>query len=105
MGRRSGLIVPRKAGNRARRNPLEGREPPRHEVHRRETREGTLGPANLSTKRRWIAELARKDPHRVFTSLHHLIDLDWMVEAYHLTRKDGAPGIDGTTAADYETAL
>ncbi len=41
----------------------------------------------------------------MFTSLHHLIDLDWMVEAYHLTRKDGAPGIDGTTAADYETAL
>ena len=25
-----------------------------------------------------------------------------MVEAYRLTRKDGAPGIDGMTAADYE---
>jgi RNA-directed DNA polymerase len=25
-----------------------------------------------------------------------------MLEAYRLTRKDGAPGIDGVTAADYE---
>lgn len=39
------------------------------------------------------------------TSLHHLIDLDWMLEAYRLTRKDGAPGIDGVTAADYEANL
>jgi RNA-directed DNA polymerase len=28
-----------------------------------------------------------------------------MVEAYRLTRKDGAPGIDGMTAADYEADL
>jgi retron-type reverse transcriptase len=41
----------------------------------------------------------------VLTSLHHLIDRDWMLEAYRLTRKDGAPGIDGMTAADYEANL
>ena len=41
----------------------------------------------------------------MLTSLHHLIDLDWMIEAYRLTRKDGAPGIDGVTAADYEANL
>jgi hypothetical protein len=28
-----------------------------------------------------------------------------MREAYRLTRKDGAPGIDGVTAADYEANL
>ena len=28
-----------------------------------------------------------------------------MIEAYRLTRKDGAPGIDGVTAADYEVNL
>jgi hypothetical protein len=33
------------------------------------------------------------------SSLHHVIDLDWMKEAYRLTRKDGAPGIDGVMAA------
>ena len=41
----------------------------------------------------------------MFTSLHHLIDLDWMHEAYRRTRKDGAVGVDGVTAADYETDL
>ena len=28
-------------------------------------------------------------------------DLEWMKEAWRLTRKDGAPGIDGMTAVDY----
>src|ERR1700739_690885 len=67
--------------------------------------EGTLRPLNLSTKRQWISDLARKHPDRIFTSLHHLIDREWMVEAYRLTRKDGAPGIDGMTAAEYEANL
>jgi RNA-directed DNA polymerase len=39
------------------------------------------------------------------SSLHHAIDLKWMKEAYRLTRKDGAPGIDGVGAADYATNL
>jgi len=37
----------------------------------------------------------------VLTSLHHVIDLDWMRKAYELTRKDGATGIDGVTADEY----
>ena len=41
----------------------------------------------------------------MFTSLHHLIDGEWMCGAYRLTRKDGATGIDGVTAADYEKDL
>ncbi len=64
-----------------------------------------MSPANLSTKRRWIAELARRKPGEVLTSLHHVIDLEWMREAYGRTRKDGATGIDGVTAADYEARL
>jgi RNA-directed DNA polymerase len=40
----------------------------------------------------------------VLTSLHHLIDLEWMSEAYRLTPKDGAPGIDGMTATEYEAS-
>lgn len=61
--------------------------------------------ANTSTKRQWIAEQARKHPDWVFTTLHRLIDLEWMQEAYRLTRKDGAAGIDGVTATDYEKDL
>jgi RNA-directed DNA polymerase len=39
------------------------------------------------------------------STLHHVIDLEWMKEAYRLTRKDGAPGIDGVTADEYATNL
>ena len=39
------------------------------------------------------------------STLHHVIDLEWMKEAYRLTRKDGAPGIDGVKADDYATNL
>jgi len=49
--------------------------------------------------------LARTKPGTALYSLHHVIDLDWMKEAYRLTRKDGAPGIDGVTAADYDGNL
>jgi len=31
--------------------------------------------------------------------------MDWMKEAYRLTRKDGAPGIDGVTATTHEANL
>jgi RNA-directed DNA polymerase len=31
--------------------------------------------------------------------------MNWMKEAYRLTRKDGAPGIDGVTATIYEANL
>ncbi len=64
-----------------------------------------MDPTNLSTKRQWIADLASKHPDRALTTLHQHIDLDWMLEAWRLTRKDGAPGVDGVTAADYETNL
>jgi RNA-directed DNA polymerase len=49
--------------------------------------------------------LAKTKPGTALCSLHHVIDLEWMKEAYRLTRKDGAPGIDGITAADYEANL
>ena len=67
--------------------------------------EETLSSTNTYTKQQWIAEQAREHPERVFTSLHHLIDGEWMREAYRRTRKDGARGIDGVSAADYEKDL
>jgi RNA-directed DNA polymerase len=62
-------------------------------------------PDNVSTKRQRIVELARQSPRMGFTSLAHLIDIDWLYEAWRLTRKDGAAGVDGQTAADYEREL
>jgi retron-type reverse transcriptase len=104
-GSRSAFIVPLTAGNRAHRDPREGGEAPWDENRCQETREETLGSTNLSTKRQRIAELARTKAGTALSTLHHVIDLEWMREAYRLTRKDGAPGIDGVTAADYEVNL
>lgn len=59
----------------------------------------------VSTKQERIAELARQSPQMAFTSLAHLMDLDWLKDAYRRTRKDGAAGVDGVTAAEYETDL
>src|SRR3954464_12794658 len=94
-----------KTGNWARRDPAEEREASRGENRWPDTWEGALDPTNLSTNRQRIADLARTKRGTALCSLHHVIDLDWMLEAYRLTRKDGAPGIDGVTAADYEVNL
>lgn len=59
----------------------------------------------VSTKCQRIAEPAKRDPGCAFTSLSHHIDLAWLKRAYLRTRKDGAAGIDGTTAKDYEQDL
>jgi group II intron reverse transcriptase/maturase len=40
-----------------------------------------------------------------FTSLNHYLDYEWLQYAYELTRKDGAVGVDGQTAADYAEHL
>jgi len=64
-----------------------------------------MDPTNLLTKWHWIVELARKKPGEVLFSLNHVIDFEWMREAYIRTRKDGATGIDGVTAQDYEANL
>jgi RNA-directed DNA polymerase len=60
---------------------------------------------NVSTRLQRIAQLAREDRSRVLVSLAHHIDLDFLREAYRRTRKDGAPGVDGQTAAAYEENL
>lgn len=65
----------------------------------------TLRSGSVTTKLRRIAELAREDRTRVFTSVAHAIDLEWMKEACRRTRKDGAAGVDGCTWADYATNL
>jgi RNA-directed DNA polymerase len=60
---------------------------------------------SVSTRLQRIAQLAREDPRRAFMSLAHHIDIDLLREAYRRTRKDGAPGVDGQTAASYEEKL
>jgi RNA-directed DNA polymerase len=66
---------------------------------------GTPRPDDVLTKRERIAELARAHPAMAFTTLAHHIDIDWLRVAFAQTRKDGAVGVDGQTAADYEANL
>ena len=40
-----------------------------------------------------------------FTSLNHYMDYNWLLQAYQMTRKDGATGVDGQTAEMYERQL
>lgn len=65
----------------------------------------TLSSGNIQTRLQRIAELARERPERVFTSVSHAIDIDWMREAYRRTRKDGAAGIDGQDAESFAQDL
>jgi RNA-directed DNA polymerase len=66
---------------------------------------GTPISGDVSTKLQRIAELAREAPDRAFLSLAHHIDIELLREAYRRTRKNGAPGIDGQTAEQYEANL
>jgi len=59
----------------------------------------------VSTRLERIAELAKKNPEMVLTTLAHHIDIWFLAKAYLLTRKDGAVGVDGQTAAAYKQNL
>jgi len=61
--------------------------------------------SDVSTKQERIATLAKQSPEMGFTSLAYLMDIEWLHEAYRRTRKDGAVGVDGQTASDYEQSL
>jgi len=41
----------------------------------------------------------------VFTTLAHLIDIEFLEEAYRRTNKSSAPGVDGVTAQEYAADL
>jgi len=65
----------------------------------------TLGRKIISTRQEKLAELAQIEPKVVLTTLAHHIDEVWLREAYRRTRKDGAAGVDGVTAEQYEADL
>jgi len=59
----------------------------------------------VSTKQERIAYRAGTHPQEAFVSLSHNLTTDWLKEAYHRTRKDGAVGVDGMTAQEYSKEL
>jgi group II intron reverse transcriptase/maturase len=59
----------------------------------------------VSTKQARIAELAKRLRDKPLLSIAQHMDLDWLEEAHRRTRKDGASGVDGQTAAAFEEKL
>ncbi|MEN6494055.1 MAG: hypothetical protein ABFD16_07175 [Thermoguttaceae bacterium] len=60
---------------------------------------------SVLTKQQRIAEMAKRSPQMGFTSLAYLMDLDWLKTAFHRTRQDGSPGVDGQTWTEYAKNL
>jgi len=67
--------------------------------------EETPSSQTISTKLQKIAQLARTSPEMCFTTLAHLIDVDFLTQAFGKLRKNASPGIDNMTAADYAENL
>jgi RNA-directed DNA polymerase len=59
----------------------------------------------VSTKLQQIAEQARRYPDTAFTTLVHLIDVEFLREAFRRTNKKVSPGIDRVTARRYAENL
>ena len=61
----------------------------------------TQSSQDVSTKLERIAKLAREKRGVSLQTLAHHMDVNWLREAYRRTRKDGARGVDGQSAAAY----
>ncbi len=59
----------------------------------------------ISIDLRRIAEQAKDEPTKVFISLAHKMDENFLLEGYRQVRKEGAPGLSGVTAKDYAKDL
>ena len=60
---------------------------------------------SVSMKLQRIAELAQRRSGEALTTLAHVIDVDFLREAFGRIRRDGAPGVDGQTADQYAEEL
>jgi len=64
-----------------------------------------LSSPTVSTKLARIAEQSKRDAALVFNTLAHLMDEDFLTEAFGQLRKDAAAGIDQMTVVEYEVGL
>ena len=65
----------------------------------------TPGSPTIFMKLHRIAQQARRYPEMVFNNVFHLIDCDFLREAYRQTRKSSAPGVDQVRAKQYAENL
>jgi hypothetical protein len=60
--------------------------------------EETPGSPTVSMQLQSIAQQAKCYPAMVFNNVFHVIDQDFLLEAYRQTQKSSAPGMDQVTA-------
>ena len=65
----------------------------------------TLGSPTVSMKLQKIAQQAQRSPAMVFNNVFHVIDWEFLLEAYRQTQKRSAPGMDHVTAQQYAEHL
>ncbi|MDY6894529.1 MAG: hypothetical protein SVO01_03790 [Thermotogota bacterium] len=71
----------------------------------RDTFSAHRGGQRKSTKLSSLTALARVNPQMRFTSLAHLLTVDFLKECFEELKKDKAPGVDGVTVKEYEVTL
>lgn len=59
----------------------------------------------METKLERISQLSRENPEMVFTSIGHLIDMQFLLNCHRAMKADKAVGIDGVKKSDYEDKL
>jgi len=64
-----------------------------------------LSSLTVSTKLARIAEQSKRDAAKVFSTLAHIMDEDFLTEAFSQLRKDAAAGIDEMTVTEYAVNL
>jgi RNA-directed DNA polymerase len=67
--------------------------------------EETPGSPTVSMKLQRIAQQAKCYPEMVFNNVFHVLDQDFLLEAYRQTQKSSAPGMDQVTAKQYAENL
>jgi RNA-directed DNA polymerase len=65
----------------------------------------TPGSPTVSMKLQRLAQQAHHYPEMVFNNVFHVIDREFLLEAYRHTRKNSAPGVDQVTAKQYAENL
>lgn len=91
-------------GERAAPDPLEGKG---HQAMTPQSSFSDETPSSSIVKERLsrIAQLVEIAKGRPFTTLAHHVDVHWLTVAEEDVRKDGSPGIDGVTSAQYRENL
>src|SRR6202041_3883241 len=106
-GESDGCVVPTKC-------PNNGGQPPAEGMEGRQSTKENIGQATAPRTQSRISELsdlfgvrkaARKDKRTRFTALLHHVTIDLLRDSYYALKRDAAPGVDGVTWHEYETAL